>query len=255
LGHVHLLGIAGVGVSAVARLLLADGLSVSGTDAKDLPVLRELEAAGARVHVGFDAAHIEGADTLVLSSVIKDGNPELEAARAKGLTILHRSEALAALMEGRTGITVAGTHGKTTTSSMIALMLREAGADPTFAIGAALPQLGTNAELGSGPAFVAEADESDGSFLNYRPRIAVVTNVRPITSTTTARPRPCMRPSTSTRACSRRTGCSWRVGTTTARAPSASTKVPSTNSRGVSAASSRVNGMTTTASRPRCSSR
>ncbi|WP_394159631.1 UDP-N-acetylmuramate--L-alanine ligase [Galactobacter valiniphilus] len=177
LGHVHLLGIAGVGVSAVARLLLADGLSVSGTDAKDLPVLRELEAAGARVHVGFDAAHIEGADTLVLSSVIKDGNPELEAARAKGLTILHRSEALAALMEGRTGITVAGTHGKTTTSSMIALMLREAGADPTFAIGAALPQLGTNAELGSGPAFVAEADESDGSFLNYRPRIAVVTNV------------------------------------------------------------------------------
>ena len=177
LGHVHLLGIAGVGVSAVARLLLAEGLTVSGTDAKDLPVLDELRDAGATVYVGFDAAHAEGADTLVCSSVIREDNPELAAARANGARVLHRSEALAALMTGRVGVTVAGTHGKTTTSSMIALMLRHAGAEPTFAIGAPIPQLGTNAELGAGPAFVAEADESDGSFLNYTPTIAVVTNV------------------------------------------------------------------------------
>ena len=177
LGHVHLLGIAGVGVSAVARLLLAEGLTVSGTDAKDLPVLDELRDAGATVYVGFEAAHAEGADTLVCSSVIREDNPELAAARANGARVLHRSEALAALMTGRVGVTVAGTHGKTTTSSMIALMLRHAGAEPTFAIGAPIPQLGTNAELGAGPAFVAEADESDGSFLNYTPTIAVVPNV------------------------------------------------------------------------------
>jgi UDP-N-acetylmuramate--alanine ligase len=177
LGHVHLLGIGGVGVSAVARLFLAEGHTVSGTDAKDVPVLKELAAAGASVHVGFDASHVDGADTVVLSSVIKDGNVELERARSLGLRILHRSQALAALMVGRLGITVAGTHGKTTTSSMIAVMLSAAGQDPTFAIGAAIPELGTNAALGTGPAFVAEADESDGSFLNYRPRIAVITNV------------------------------------------------------------------------------
>jgi hypothetical protein len=177
LGHVHLLGIGGVGVSAVARLFLAEGHTVSGTDAKDVPVLKELAAAGASVHVGFDASHVDGADTVVLSSVIKDGNVELERARSLGLRILHRSQALAALMVGRLGITVAGTHGKTTTSSMIAVMLSAAGQDPTFAIGAAIPELGTNAALGTGSAFVAEADESDGSFLNYRPRIAVITNV------------------------------------------------------------------------------
>ncbi|WP_291278794.1 UDP-N-acetylmuramate--L-alanine ligase [Galactobacter sp.] len=177
LGHVHLLGIAGVGMSAVARLLLAEGLSVSGTDAKDLPVLKELEAAGATTYVGFDAAQVTGADTLVVSSVIKPDNVELARAKQLGLSILHRSQALAALMTGRLGITVAGTHGKTTTSSMIAVMLSAAGEEPTFAIGAPIPELGTNAALGSGQAFVAEADESDGSFLNYRPQIAVITNV------------------------------------------------------------------------------
>jgi len=177
LGRVHLLGIAGVGVSAVARLLLARGLSVSGTDAKDLPVLGQLRAAGATVHVGFDASHLGEADTLVLSSVIREDNPELMEARRRGLRVLHRSQALASLMAERVGVTVAGTHGKTTTSSMIAVMLREAGREPTFAIGAALPQLGTNAELGAGEAFVAEADESDGSFLNYAPSVAVITNV------------------------------------------------------------------------------
>lgn len=177
LGHVHLLGIGGVGVSAVARLLLAEGLTVSGTDAKDLPVLAQLREAGATVNVGFDAAHVDGVDTVVCSSIIQEDNPELVAARAGGAKVLHRSEALAALMEGRVGITVAGTHGKTTTSSMIAVMLAHAGVDPTFAVGAPIPGLGTNARLGSGSAFVAEADESDASFLNYRPTIAVVTNV------------------------------------------------------------------------------
>lgn len=177
LGRVHLLGIGGVGVSAVARLLVASGLTVSGTDAKDLPVLGELRAAGATVYVGFDAAHVAEADSLVVSSVIKEDNEELAEARRRGLPVYHRSEALAALMRGRIGVTVAGTHGKTTTSSMIAIMLRHAGLAPSFAIGAAVPAIGTNAELGEGEAFVAEADESDGSFLNYTPSIAVVTNV------------------------------------------------------------------------------
>lgn len=177
LGHVHLLGIAGVGMSAVARLFLAEGLKVSGTDAKDLPVLKELEAAGASVFVGFDAGHVADADTVVVSSVIKPDNVELRRAQELGLRILHRSQALSALMTGRLGITVAGTHGKTTTSSMIAVMLSAAGQEPTFAIGAPIPDLGTNAALGSGQAFVAEADESDGSFLNYRPKIVVITNV------------------------------------------------------------------------------
>lgn len=177
LGHVHLLGIGGVGVSAVARLLLASGLTVSGTDAKDVPVLAELRAAGAEIHVGFDPAHVESADTLVISSVIREDNVELRRARELGLPVLHRSQGLAALMHGRLGVTVAGTHGKTTTSSMIAVMLQHAGASPTYAIGAAIPELGNNAGLGHGDVFVAEADESDGSFLNYSPSIAVITNV------------------------------------------------------------------------------
>ncbi|MEE1620287.1 UDP-N-acetylmuramate--L-alanine ligase [Zafaria sp. Z1313] len=177
LGAVHFLGIGGVGVSAVARLMLARGVRVSGTDAKDLPVLGELAALGARTHVGYAAENLGDADTVVASSVIKDGNPEYDEARRRGLRILHRSEGLAATMAGHHVVAVAGTHGKTTTTSLTAVMLREAGLSPSFAIGANVAGLGVNAELGGGRIFVAEADESDASFLNYRPDVVVVTNV------------------------------------------------------------------------------
>ena len=177
LGNVHLLGIGGVGVSAVARLLLDHGLKVSGTDAKDLPVLDELRARGARVHVGYAAENLTDADTVIISSIIKPGNPEYDAALERGLRILHRSEGLAAAMAGHHAVTVAGTHGKTTTTALTAHMLRSAGARPSFAVGANIASLGVNAELGEGSIFVAEADESDGSFLNYEPNVVLVTNI------------------------------------------------------------------------------
>ncbi|GAA0197239.1 UDP-N-acetylmuramate--L-alanine ligase [Glutamicibacter creatinolyticus] len=177
LGKVHLMGIGGVGVSAVARLLLDAGVTVSGSDAKDLPVLRELEERGARVHVGYDPQNLQDAQTVVISSIIKPGNPEYDEAVARGLRILHRSEGLAATMAGHHTVTVAGTHGKTTTTALTAHMLRTAGTSPSFAVGANIASLGVNAELGQGSIFVAEADESDGSFLNYRPDVIVVTNI------------------------------------------------------------------------------
>lgn len=177
LGNVHLMGIAGVGVSAVARLMLARGLKVSGTDAKELPVLTDLREAGARICVGYDAKNLGDADTVVISSIIKEGNPEYDEAVARGLRILHRSQGLAATMEGHRVITVAGTHGKTTTTSLIAFMLRDARLSPTFAVGANIASLGVNAEYGQGGLFVAEADESDASFLNYSPDVAVITNI------------------------------------------------------------------------------
>ena len=179
LGRVHFIGIGGVGMSAVARIMVARGLPVSGSDAKDLPVMADLAAAGARICVGYDAANLGDAQSVVAGSAIRPDNPELAAARAAGLPVLHRSEALAAAMAQDTAVTVAGTHGKSTTTSMIAVLLQGAGLDPSFAIGANVPALGVNAASGSTPIFVAEADESDGSFLNYRPQIAVVTNVEP----------------------------------------------------------------------------
>ena len=179
LGRVHFIGIGGVGMSAVARIMVARGLPVSGSDAKDLPVMADLAAAGARICVGYDAANLGDAQSVVAGSAIRPDNPELAAARAAGLPVLHRSEALAAAMAQDTAVTVAGTHGKSTTTSMITVLLQGAGLDPSFAIGANVPALGVNAASGSSPVFVAEADESDGSFLNYRPQIAVVTNVEP----------------------------------------------------------------------------
>lgn len=177
LGRVHFIGIGGVGMSAVARIMAARGVPVSGSDAKDLPVMSELAAAGARIAVGYAAANLGDAQTVVAGSAIRPDNPELVAAREAGLPVLHRSEALAATMAGNRVVTVAGTHGKSTTTSMIAVMLKEAGLDPSFAIGANVPALGVNAAHGESDVFVAEADESDGSFLNYRPSVAVVTNV------------------------------------------------------------------------------
>ncbi|MDR6989416.1 UDP-N-acetylmuramate--alanine ligase [Paenarthrobacter nitroguajacolicus] len=177
LGRVHFIGIGGVGMSAVARIMVARGVPVSGTDAKDLPVMHDLSSAGARIAVGYEPGNLADAQTIVAGSAIRADNPELAAARAAGLPVLHRSEALAATMAGHRVVTVAGTHGKSTTTSMIAVLLKEAGFDPSFAIGANVPALGVNAAHGESDIFVAEADESDGSFLNYRPLIAVVTNV------------------------------------------------------------------------------
>lgn len=179
LGKVHFIGIGGVGMSAVARIMVARGVPVSGSDAKDLPVMADLAAAGARIAVGYAAANLADAQTVVAGSAIREDNPELAAARQAGLPVLHRSRALAATMGGDTVVTVAGTHGKSTTTSMITVLLRAAGLDPSFAVGANIPALGVNAAHGTSGIFVAEADESDGSFLNYRPRIAVVTNVEP----------------------------------------------------------------------------
>ncbi|MGR0160957.1 UDP-N-acetylmuramate--L-alanine ligase [Paenarthrobacter nitroguajacolicus] len=177
LGRVHFIGIGGVGMSAVARIMVSRGVPVSGTDAKDLPVMRDLASAGARIAVGYHAGNLGDAQTIVAGSAIRADNPELVAAHNAGLPVLHRSEALAATMAGHRVVTVAGTHGKSTTTSMVAVLLKEAGLDPSFAIGANVPALGVNAAHGASDIFVAEADESDGSFLNYRPLIAVVTNV------------------------------------------------------------------------------
>lgn len=179
LGRVHFIGVGGVGMSAVARIMVARGVPVSGSDAKDLPVMADLAVAGARISVGYAAANLGDAQTVVAGSAIRADNPELAAARAAGLPVLHRSEALAATMAGDLVVTVAGTHGKSTTTSMIAVLLQGVGLDPSFAIGANVPALGVNAANGTSNVFVAEADESDGSFLNYRPQIAVVTNVEP----------------------------------------------------------------------------
>ncbi|KNH20902.1 UDP-N-acetylmuramate--alanine ligase [Arthrobacter sp. ZBG10] len=179
LGRTHFIGIGGVGMSAVARIMVARGIPVSGSDAKDLPVMADLAAAGARIEVGYAAGNLGDAQTVVAGSAIRADNPELAAAREAGLPVLHRSQALAAIMGADTVVTVAGTHGKSTTTSMVAVLLKGAGLDPTFAIGANVPALGVNAAHGSSGIFVAEADESDGSFLNYRPQIAVVTNVEP----------------------------------------------------------------------------
>lgn len=179
LGRVHFIGIGGVGMSAVARIMVARGVPVTGSDAKDLPVMADLAAAGAGISVGYAAGNLGTAQTVVAGSAIRADNPELEAAHAAGLPVLHRSQALAATMAEDRVVTVAGTHGKSTTTSMIAVLLQRAGLDPSFAIGANVPALGVNAASGTSDVFVAEADESDGSFLNYRPQIAVVTNVEP----------------------------------------------------------------------------
>ena len=182
LGRVHLVGVGGAGMSAVALLLAARGLLVSGSDASDGPALPGLREAGVTVTVGHDRALVADVDTLVVSSAVRESNPELAAARAAGIRVLHRSQALASLMADRDGVAVAGAHGKTTTSAMIATGLLAAGADPSFAIGGTVltadgPRGG--GRQGAGRAFVAEADESDGSFLAYAPLVSVVTNVEP----------------------------------------------------------------------------
>jgi len=179
LGSVHFIAIGGAGMSGVARVMLARGMTVSGSDAKDSLVLTALAAEGADVHIGHDASHLGAADTVVISSAIREDNVELRAARARGLRILHRSQALASVMRGSRRVAVAGTNGKTTTTSMLTVALQACGVDPSFAVGGELAKHGTNAHLGTGDIFVAEADESDGSFLVYRPDVAIVTSVQP----------------------------------------------------------------------------
>ena len=177
LGRVHFVGIGGAGMSGIARIMLARGTEVSGSDSGASAALDELMALGALVHVGHAAAQVGDADTLVVSSAIRDSNPELGEARRRGLRVLHRAAALASLMFGRRVIAVTGTHGKTTTTSMITTVLLETGAGPAYAIGGLLAATGTGAADGPGRDFVAEADESDGSFLMYAPDVAVVTNI------------------------------------------------------------------------------
>lgn len=177
LGNVHFIGMGGAGMSAVARIMVGRGVPVSGSDLRDSVGLASLAALGATVHVGQQASHIADADTVVVSSAIRDDNPELAAARHLGRRVLHRSQALAAAMAGDQVVAVAGTHGKTTTTSMATVMLKGAGVDASFAVGGTVQGLGVNAGHGTAAVFVAEADESDASFLNYRPRVAVVTNL------------------------------------------------------------------------------
>ncbi|MCL2583540.1 MAG: UDP-N-acetylmuramate--L-alanine ligase [Streptosporangiales bacterium] len=177
LGKVHFVGIGGAGMSGIAKIMLARGTQVSGSDSAASEALDALASLGAKTHVGHAAGNLGDADTLVVSSAIRSDNPELAEARRRGLRVLHRSSALAAVMHGRRVIAVTGTHGKTSTTSMIATILLETGAEPGYAIGGTLAAAGTNAADGAGTDFVAEADESDGSFLNYASDAAVITNI------------------------------------------------------------------------------
>lgn len=177
----HLIGIGGAGMSGIARILLARGVPVSGSDAKDSRTVLALRAQGAKIGIGQAAANLDllpgGPSVVVVSSAIHDDNPELRAARDRGITVLHRSDALAQLMTDHRVVCIAGTHGKTSTTSMLTVALQHCRLDPSFAIGGDLNESGANAHHGSGGLFVAEADESDGSFLAFTPFVAVVTNV------------------------------------------------------------------------------
>jgi len=177
LGTVHLIGIGGVGMSGLARLLLTRGLRVTGSELRDWPALAGLRALGGVIHNRHDPSNLDGVDTVVYSTAIPADHVELVEARRRGLRVLHRSEALAAAMAGRRSIAVTGTHGKTTTTSMVTLILQRAGLDPSFVIGGEISEVGSNGHHGSGDHFVVEADEADRSFLIYHPHVGVVTNI------------------------------------------------------------------------------
>ena len=175
--HIHFVGIGGAGMSGIAEVLLNQGYRISGSDLGESTVTRRLVALGAQVFVGHDAAHIEGADAIVTSTAAKEDNPEVVAAHAKLVPVVPRAVMLAELMRMKKGVAIAGTHGKTTTTSLVASVLAAAGMDPTFVIGGRLNSAGANAQLGSGEYIVVEADESDASFLNLLPVLSVVTNI------------------------------------------------------------------------------
>ena len=175
--HVHLIGIGGTGLSAIALVLLERGIQVSGSDRLFSPLAERLQNAGARIFIGHRPENIQGADLVVRSSAIPDGNPEVQAALATGIPVLKRVDFLAQLTAGKHIIAVAGTHGKTTTTAMIAWMLTKLGLDPSYVIGSFSTNLGANAHAGQGAYFVIEADEYDRMFLGLNPQIAVVTNI------------------------------------------------------------------------------
>ena len=175
--HIHFVGVGGAGMSGIAEILHNLGYTVSGSDQADGAVTRRLAELGIRIHIGHDAAHIEGAEALVTSTAVKGDNLEVIAARSRRIPVVPRAVMLAELMRLKKGIAIAGTHGKTTTTSLVTSVLAEAGVDPTFVIGGKLNSAGANSALGSGEYIVVEADESDASFLNLLPVLSVVTNI------------------------------------------------------------------------------
>ena len=177
--HVHFVGIGGIGMSGLAEILRTQEFEVSGSDLKANDITRRLETMGVTVMVGHKAENVQGADVVVYSSAIVPSNPELARARALEIPIISRGEMLAELMRTKYTVAIAGSHGKTTTTSLVATVLRQAGLDPTVLVGGKVNALGSNAKLGAGDLFVAEADESDGSFLRLAPTVAIVTNVDP----------------------------------------------------------------------------
>jgi len=175
--HIHFVGVGGAGMSGIAEVLRNQGYLISGSDLSDSATLRRLESLGIRTYVGHAASHIIGADAVVISTAVQADNPEVLAARKRLIPVVPRAMMLAELMRLKQGIAIAGTHGKTTTTSLVASVLAEGGLDPTFVIGGRLNSAGANAKLGSGDYIVVEADESDASFLNLMPVMAVVTNI------------------------------------------------------------------------------
>lgn len=175
--HLHFVGIGGAGMNGIAQVMLNLGYRISGSDLKSNPAISRLIRQGATVHIGHTGNNIQGADAVVISSAVKDDNPEVVRARELRIPVVPRAEMLAELMRFHFGIAVAGTHGKTTTTSLVASLLAEAGLDPTFVIGGRLNSAGTHARLGGGEYLVAEADESDASFLYLQPMMAILTNV------------------------------------------------------------------------------
>lgn len=175
--HIHFVGIGGAGMSGIAEVLLNLGYAISGSDLSDSAALKRLQSLGIQTYVGHDAKNMAGADAVVTSTAVHADNPEVVAAHAKLIPVVPRAVMLAELMRLKTGVAIAGTHGKTTTTSLVASVLAEAGMDPTFVIGGKLNSAGANAKLGSGDYIVVEADESDASFLNLLPVMAVVTNI------------------------------------------------------------------------------
>ena len=175
--RVHFIGIGGIGMSALAHILLNEGCQVSGSDLQESAITRALALKGATVHRGHDPAQLGDAELVVITSAAHQDNPEVAAARARGVRIIKRAELLGRLMRGKRGVGVAGSHGKTTTTALLACALVEGGFDPTVVVGGEVPELGGNARSGSGAFFIAEADEFDASFLHLHPEVAVVTNI------------------------------------------------------------------------------
>ncbi len=178
-GPLHFIGIGGIGMSGIAEVLLTQGYDVQGSDLRASDITRRLAAMGARIHIGHDAAHLAGAEVVVISSAVKPGNPELDEARRLKLPVVRRAEMLAELMRLKSNIAVAGTHGKTTTTTMVATLLDAGGFDPTVVNGGIIHRFGSNARMGQGEWMVVEADESDGTFNRLPATIAIVTNIDP----------------------------------------------------------------------------